>query len=76
MGVAPSNRQPHPLHPPRRDRQLQPPADRHRPLPLVAHIPGKPQTAKRLGDTARPAPLAPVFARVAAGFCEAVQQHP
>jgi hypothetical protein len=68
MGVAPSYRQPHPLHPPRRYRPLQPPADRHRPLPLVAHVARKPQTPKRLGDTTGTAPLAPVLTHK--------QQHP
>jgi hypothetical protein len=68
MGVAPSNRQPHPLHPPRRDRPLQPPANRHRPLPLVAFVTRKPQTPKRLGNTAPPATFAPVLAHK--------QQHP
>ena len=64
----PSNRQPHPLHPPRRDGSLQPPANRHRPLPLVAHIPRKPQTPKRLGDTTGTATLPPVLPHE--------QQHP
>jgi hypothetical protein len=62
MGVALSNRQPHPLHPPRRYRPLQPPANRHRPLPLMAHVADKPQTPKRLRGTPGAAPLAPVLA--------------
>jgi hypothetical protein len=48
--------------PGRRDRPLQPPADRHRPFSLVAHVPRKPQTPKRLGDTPGAATLAPVLA--------------
>jgi hypothetical protein len=56
-----SNRQPHPLHPPRRYRPLQPPANRHRPLPLVAFVAGKPQTPKRLGRASGAATLAPVL---------------
>jgi len=52
MGVAPSNRQRHHRKPPRRNRPLQPPANRHRPFPFVAFVDGQPQTPKRLGDTA------------------------
>jgi hypothetical protein len=63
-----SNGQRHPWHPRRRNRPLQPPANRHRPLPLVAHIPGKPQAPKRLSET----PGAPAFPPV----LPHKQQHP
>jgi hypothetical protein len=42
--------------------------DEQDPLPLVALVARKPQTAKRLGDTPRPATLAPVLPHE--------QQHP
>jgi hypothetical protein len=50
--LLPSNRQRHHRQPPRRDRPLEPPANRHRPLPLVALVADKPQTPDRLGDPA------------------------
>ena len=43
----PSNRQRQLRHKRRRNRPLQPPANRHRPLALVAHIIRKPQAKKR-----------------------------
>ena len=62
------NRQRHPRQPRRRDRPLQPPADRHRPLPLMALVAGEAKTPKRLGDTPGAAPLAAVLAHK--------EQHP
>ncbi len=41
----------------RRDLPLQPPANRHRPLALMAFVPRKPETHERLGEPALPALL-------------------